>query len=129
MLRLQAGIRRATKLESSLADLFNASTLDEMAQLVGNAARTTQQQWQSLPYINSDIETAVQEYPAYTMQHNGHAHKPDNTVQQVLLTGATGFFGDSPPPRPSRRPLDITNPLHSHLPSSFNGTRVRSSTQ
>ncbi|KAI9040422.1 polyketide synthase [Aspergillus affinis] len=90
LLKLQARIRQITNAKVPISSLFRASTFEEMAILIG----MTTSAHQAETSIDWDVETAIPEDldRGETMRSFTEAKKVKE-VKEVILTGATGFFG------------------------------------
>ncbi|GKZ54184.1 putative Hybrid PKS-NRPS biosynthetic cluster [Aspergillus niger] len=87
LLKLQARIRRVTGISIPITELFQSSTLGEMARLAGTVVTRIRA---SSKAIDWGSETAI---PDYLDQIKPLPTQPNGAVREVLLTGATGYYG------------------------------------
>ncbi|QKX54444.1 uncharacterized protein TRUGW13939_01530 [Talaromyces rugulosus] len=83
LLKLRARVQRMTQTKILISDMFNSLTLREMAFMLG--ATTSRQQ-----VVDWKAETAIPAHFDQVQYSQSHSE-----LQEVILTGATGFFGTS----------------------------------
>ncbi|BCS04777.1 putative hybrid PKS-NRPS biosynthetic cluster [Aspergillus luchuensis] len=100
ILRLHGRIRAITKVSVPVVHLFQCSTLSEMAQLIGAATSAHRASSPPLPapaasiLIDWEAETAVPSFFNNLITiSDPHTQLPFNPPREVILTGATGFYG------------------------------------
>ncbi|GKZ30068.1 putative Hybrid PKS-NRPS biosynthetic cluster [Aspergillus brasiliensis] len=101
ILRLQGRIRAITSINIPVVHLFQCSTLSEMAQLIGTATSAHQASTSSPApapapptTIDWETETAIpSSFNDPIIIPNLHTQPPSNPPREVILTGATGFYG------------------------------------
>ncbi|KAI3061119.1 hypothetical protein CBS147353_10053 [Aspergillus niger] len=99
ILRLQGRIRAITAVSIPVVHLFQCSTLSEMAQLIG-AATTAHRESSPPPFaqapsntIDWEIETAIPSSFVDSIAIPDPLNHPAHPPREVILTGATGFYG------------------------------------